>query len=238
MLGPALGIGLGLGGAVLGYKGQQEANEMNIANAREQRAFESEEAQKNRVFQSGEAGRQMGFQERLSSTAVRRRMADMKAAGINPILAGKYSADTPAGSAGSGSAAKGAAAHPMGNTYGAAVDKASTAIALARSMAEIKLINNKANALDPVADIGGAVGSFTEDLKDAVIEGKSSAYELGKRGGEFVKDAKNAVVESIKKERPGPAKQRTKKQQEETFKRKLKGVPSYKRKLFQFERTQ
>lgn len=74
---------------------QNKNNLFNQIEAATARQFNAEEAQKNR-----------DWQERMSNTAYQRKMADLKAAGLNPILAaGGQPASTPSGGAATGSGA-------------------------------------------------------------------------------------------------------------------------------------
>jgi hypothetical protein len=97
------GIGSAIGG-IFGYKGQKDTN---VASAQQ-------------------AQKQMDFQREMSNTAVQRRMADLKKAGINPILAGSKEASSPAG-----------AMAPVGN-------KAASAAAVAQQAATTALTANSA----------------------------------------------------------------------------------------------
>jgi len=67
--------GMGIGGMVSQSMGAKAANEQNIESTREQ----------------------MAFQERMSSTAHQREVADLEAAGLNPLLSVNSGASTPSG---------------------------------------------------------------------------------------------------------------------------------------------
>lgn len=103
-------LALALGGSALAAGGTIGAtaltNKKQIELMREQNSFNSAEAEKARIFNAQQAQLQRDYETSMANTAYQRGMADMEAAGINPILAaGAGGAGTPVGSAATGEAA-------------------------------------------------------------------------------------------------------------------------------------
>jgi len=132
-----------LGGVASGLFGYKGTKAQNIASAKQ-------------------AKRQMDFQERMSNTAHQRQMADMRKAGLNPILSAKYGgASSPAGQQA-----------PQYNKAQVALQNASTAANVQNIMANTAKTLAETSAVGPtsVIGLGGAAqaGSALSTAKDMV----------------------------------------------------------------------
>ncbi len=160
--------GATLGGALISGSGQSSANSANIALSQ----------------------RQMRFQAKMSNTAVRRRMRDLEKAGINPILAGKYDASSPAGSLAQ-----------VGNVGGAAVSGAASAASALKTNKEVEMLDTLMASAEVTEDLMDFLQGSTANIDavaDAITDGLGTAMKWSYDMYATIKKDINGLGQSIK----------------------------------------
>lgn len=191
-------MGAGLLGGGLGYMGVKDTNDANAQIASARNIFERDEAKKARLFSKSQAAINRQFQEQMSSSAVSRRMADMKKAGINPILAGKYDASTPAGGIGATAKAN-AHGYTAENKIQGGIESLSSSMALLRQVVEMKKITADTKAVTSGLPKKGFFEQIWQSLYGDMQGFKdwTDKYQNDAKSGKGVFDNADAMLENM-----------------------------------------
>lgn len=149
------------------------------------RKFQQESADRSMAFSSAEALKERNWQKMMSDTAHQREMADLKAAGLNPILAANNGASAGAGAAAVGTSAAGASAASQGTPSGSKADRGSVDSAVSTLLAKMldnqteieKMITSAQVARDTADMYTGATRYAAELGQIASMYGADRSYD-------------------------------------------------------------